>query len=186
MLEKRLSKLLTSPPHLGRGVYLAPGAILLGAVTLGRFSSVWCNAVLRADLNKIIVGHHSNIQDNCVVHLADELPCIIGNYVTVGHRAILHACTVEDEVLVGMGSTILDEAHVGKQSLIGAHALVTARTRIPPGSLVLGAPAKVIRPLTPTERRQLKAFADKYVEMAACYSKLGIQSQIPARPTRKT
>jgi carbonic anhydrase/acetyltransferase-like protein (isoleucine patch superfamily) len=174
--EKRIRKLLVDGPKLAASAYVAPGALLFGAVTLGRFSSIWCNAVLRADLNRIIVGHHSNIQDHCMVHLSDELPCIIGNYVTVGHSAILHACTVQDEVLVGMASTILDGARIGKQSIIGAHALVTARTRIPPGSLVLGAPAKVIRPLTLAERRSIKGFAEKYVRMAACYSKLGIQS----------
>jgi gamma-carbonic anhydrase len=107
-------------------------------VTLGAHSSVWYGAVLRGDINRIVVGHHSNIQDNAVLHLADDLACLVGNWVTVGHGAIVHACTVGDEVLVGMGAVILDGAVIGKQSLIGAKALVTQGTKIPPGSLVLG------------------------------------------------
>jgi len=153
-------------------VYIASGAAVVGDVTLGDFSSVWFNAVLRGDINRIIVGHHTNIQDNSVLHLADELPCILGNYVTIGHGAIVHACTVGNEVLVGMGSTLLDGVVVGDQSLIGARALVTPRTQIPPGSLVLGAPAKVVRELSPSERAGLKGMAEKYVYLAAEYLKL--------------
>ena len=172
--EKLLNKSLSAKPKLGKGVFIAKGAVVIGAVTLGNFSSVWFNAVLRGDINRIVVGHHTNIQDSCVIHLADEIPCILGNYVTVGHSAILHACTIGDEVLVGMGSTILDGSQVGKQCLIGARALVTPRTKIPAGSLVLGAPAKVVRSLTPTERRELKGFAEKYVSLSASYSRHGI------------
>ena len=128
---------------------------------------MWYNAVLRGDINRIVVGHHTNIQDSAVLHLADDFACIVGNYVTVGHSAIVHACMVGDEVLIGMGAVILDGAVVGKQSLIGANALVTHETKIPPGSLVLGAPAKVIRPLTKTERAGLKYWATKYVDNAA-------------------
>ncbi len=153
-------------------MYIASGAAVVGDVTLGDFSSVWFNAVLRGDINRIIVGHHTNIQDHSVLHLADELPCILGNYVTIGHGAIVHACTVGNEVLVGMGSTLLDGVVVGDQSLIGARALVTPRTQIPPGSLVLGAPAKVVRELSPSERAWLKDMAEKYVYLAAEYLKL--------------
>jgi carbonic anhydrase/acetyltransferase-like protein (isoleucine patch superfamily) len=166
-LEKQLDKFLRKKPSLGEGVYIATGAMVLGDVTLGEYSSVWYNAVLRGDINRIVVGHHSNIQDNAVLHLADDFPCLIGNYVTVGHSAVIHACTVEDEVLVGMGAVILDGAVVGKQSIIGAKALVTQGTRIPPGSMVLGAPAKVVRALTRKERAGLKAWAKKYVGNAA-------------------
>jgi gamma-carbonic anhydrase len=152
-------------------VYIAPGAVVVGDVTLGDFSSVWFNAVLRGDINRIVIGHHTNIQDNSVLHLADEFPCILGNYVTVGHGAIVHACTVGNEVLVGMGSTLLDGVVVGDQSLIGARALVTPRTQIPPGSLVLGAPARVVRELSLSERAGLKGMAEKYVHLAADYLK---------------
>src|SRR5213592_803399 len=129
-VEKRLDKFLAQQPRLGEGVYIARGAVLVGDVTLGDFSSVWFNAVLRGDINRIVIGRYTNIQDNSVLHLADDLPCILGNYVTIGHGAIVHACTVGNEVLVGMGSTLLDGVVIGDQSLIGARALVTPRTQI--------------------------------------------------------
>jgi len=168
-IHQRLETFLGKQPTLGKDVYLAPGAVVLGDVSLGDYSSVWCNAVLRGDINRIAVGHHTNIQDNAVLHLADDFPCILGDYVTVGHAAIVHACTIGNEVLVGMGSAILDGAVVGEQSLIGARALVTPGTKIPPGSLVLGQPAKVVRALTPQERTDLKLLAEKYVRVAAYY-----------------
>jgi len=164
---KQLGKFLRKKPELGRDVYIACGAVVVGDVTLGDFSSVWYNAVLRGDINRIVVGHHTNIQDNAVIHLADEYPCLIGDYVTVGHSAIVHACTVGDEVLVGMGATILDGTVIGEQSLIGANALVTPGAKIRPGSLVLGSPAKVVRALTRQERSGLKIWAKKYVQSAA-------------------
>ena len=148
-------------------LYRARGRWPLGDVTLGDYSSVWYNAVLRGDINRIVVGHHSNVQDNAVLHLADDFPCIVGNYVTIGHSAVVHACTVGDEVLVGMGAVILDGAVIGEQSIIGAKALVTQGTKIPAGSLVLGAPAKVVRMLSPKERAGLKHWAQKYVENSA-------------------
>ena len=166
-LETQLDRFLRRKPKLGRGVYIASGAVVIGDVTLGEGSSVWYNAVLRGDINRIVVGHHSNIQDNAVLHLADDFPCIVGNYVTVGHAAVVHACTIGDEVLVGMGAVILDGAVIGGQSIIGAKALVTQGVEIPPGSLVLGAPAKVVRSLTRRERAGLKSWAEKYVKNAA-------------------
>lgn len=174
-LKRQLDTFLAKPPTLGRGVYLACGAVVVGDVTLGDYASVWFNAVLRADLNRIVVGRCSNVQDNCVFHLADELACVVGDYVTVGHRAILHACTVENEVMVGMGSVILDGAVIGEQSIVGAQALVPRGMRVPPGSLVLGVPARVVRALTPEERAALKEPAEKYVQLAAYYAehKLG-------------
>src|SRR5262245_21610524 len=132
-LDKQLDTFLRKKPVLGKSVYLARTAVVLGDVTLGRESSVWYNAVLRGDINRIVVGHHTNIQDNAVLHLADDYPCLVGNYVTVGHSAIVHACTLGNEVLVGMGAVILDGAVVGAQSLIGAKALVTQGAKIPPG-----------------------------------------------------
>ena len=166
-LRKQLDRFLLKKPKLGEGVYIARGAAVLGDVKIGDYSSVWYNAVLRGDINRIVVGHHSNIQDNAVLHLADDFPCIVGNYVTIGHSAVVHACRVGDEVLVGMGAIILDGAVIGKQSIIGAKALVTQNAKIPPGSLVLGAPAKVVRALTPEERAGVKYWAQKYVENSA-------------------
>jgi carbonic anhydrase/acetyltransferase-like protein (isoleucine patch superfamily) len=166
-LIARLERHLRATPRLGDGVYLARTAVVLGDVTLGDRSSVWYGAVLRGDINRIEVGVESNIQDNAVLHLADDFPCIVGRRVTVGHSANVHACVVGDECLVGMGATILDGAVIGEQCLVGAHALVTPGTRIPPGSMVLGAPAKVVRALTPEERAGLSHWALKYVANAA-------------------
>src|SRR6266513_3477416 len=139
---KQLETFLRKKPKLGRGAYIAQGAIVVGDVTIGDYSSVWYNAVLRGDINRIVVGHHTNIQDNAVLHLADDYPCLVGDYVTIGHSAIVHACTVGDEVLIGMGATVLDGVMIGGQSLIGANALITQSIEIPPGSLVLGSPAR--------------------------------------------
>ena len=141
--------------------------MVIGDVTLGDHSSVWYNAVVRGDINRIVIGHHTNIQDNAVIHLADEFPCLIGHHVTVGHSAIVHACTVGDECLIGMGATVLDGAVIGGQCLIGANALVTPGVRIDAGSLVFGSPARVVRALTPKERNELRIWAEKYVENAA-------------------
>jgi carbonic anhydrase/acetyltransferase-like protein (isoleucine patch superfamily) len=176
-LATQLDKFLRKKPKLGKNVFIAKNAIVIGDVTLGAHSSVWYGAVLRGDINRIVVGHHTNIQDNAVLHLADDFPCILGNWVTVGHSAIVHACTVGDETLVGMGAVILDGTVIGRQSLIGARALVTQGTEIPPGSLVLGAPAKVIRKLTKEERAGLKWWAQKYVDNGAYCLKHRINGQ---------
>jgi carbonic anhydrase/acetyltransferase-like protein (isoleucine patch superfamily) len=178
-VRKQLDRFLRKTPKLGKGVYLAKTAVVLGDVMIGAYSSVWYGAVLRGDINRIVVGHHSNIQDNAVLHLADDYACIVGNWVTVGHGAIVHACTVGDEVLVGMGAVVLDGAVVGKQSIIGAKALVTQGMKIPPGSLVLGAPAKIVRQLTPKERAGLKWWAEKYVANSAYCLKHGINIGTP-------
>ena len=166
-LRPQLDTFLARRPTLGQGVYLATTAVVLGDVTLGDHSSVWYHAVLRGDINRIVVGHHSNIQDNAVLHLADDYACLVGNYVTIGHSAIVHACTIGDECLIGMGAVVLDGAVIGEQCLIGARALVTQRMQIPAGSLVMGSPAKVVRALTPEERSGLKHWAEKYVANAA-------------------
>src|SRR2546426_9836129 len=166
-LESTLDRFLRQKPTLGQGVYIAEGAVVVGDVTIGDHSSVWYNAVLRGDINRLVVGHHTNIQDNAVVHLADDYPCLVGNYVTVGHSAIVHACTIGDEVLIGMGAIILDGAVIGERSLIGANALVTQGKRIPPESLVLGSPAKVVRTLTVAEQEQLRISAGKKAAHAA-------------------
>ena len=166
-LTHQLDTFLRKQPTLGPNVYIASTAVVLGDVTLGAHSSVWYNAVLRGDINRIMVGEYSNVQDNAVLHLADNFPCILGRYVTVGHSAIVHACTVEDECLIGMGATILDGALIGAQSIVGANALVTQGMVVPPGRMVLGSPAKVVRQLTVPERDSLRGWAEKYVHNAA-------------------
>lgn len=178
-LIRQLDTFLRAKPKLGAGVYIARSAVVLGDVRLGDHASVWYNATVRGDINYIEIGHHTNIQDNAVLHLADEYPCIIGNYVTVGHSAIVHAATIGDEVLIGMGATILDGAVVEDQCLIAAHALVTPGTKIPAGSMVMGSPAKVVRALRPEERAKLKYWADKYVENSAYCLQHGINVGTP-------
>lgn len=160
---------LATGPTLHPSAFIVPGATVIGDVTLGAESSVWYSAVLRGDLNRIIIGSQSNIQDGAVVHLADDFPAIVGERVTVGHRATVHACTVDDEVLIGMGAIILDGAEIGACSIIGANALVTTGMKIPPGSLVLGSPGKVVRPLSSDEQNRIKRWALKYVENARIF-----------------
>lgn len=178
-LQSQLDRHLRRQPVVGKNVYIARTAVVLGDVALGDHASVWYNAVVRGDINRIVIGERSNIQDNAVLHLADEFPCILGRLVTVGHGAIVHACTVEDEVLIGMGATILDGAVIGSQSIIGANALVTQGTRIPEGSLVVGAPARVAKSLSATERAAIKHWAEKYVANAAYCLEHDIQVGVP-------
>jgi carbonic anhydrase/acetyltransferase-like protein (isoleucine patch superfamily) len=178
-LRDQLDTFLRRKPVLGKGVYIARGAVVTGDVTLGDGASVWYNAVLRGDINRIVVGDYSNIQDGSVLHLADDYPCIVGRYVTVGHAAIVHACRIGDECLVGMGAVVLDGAEVGAQCLIGARALITQDVKIPDGSLVLGSPAKVVRELTAEERAGLKYWAQKYADNAAYCLEHGINVGAP-------
>jgi len=166
-LDPQLDQFLRKQPSLGEGVYLASSAVVVGDVRIGDHSSVWYHAVLRGDINYIRVGAYTNIQDGAVVHLADEYPCEIGDWVTVGHSAVVHACEIGNECLIGMNCTILDGAEIGAQSVVGANALVTGGTQIPPGSLVLGSPAKVVRPLNQVERADLKLWARKYLDNGA-------------------
>jgi gamma-carbonic anhydrase len=173
-LHRQLETFLNKKPTLACGAFVARGAVVLGDVTLGEDSSVWYNAVLRGDINRIVIGRHSNIQDNAVVHLSDERPCLVGDNVSVGHGAILHACTVENEVLVGMGAVVLDGAVIGTRSIVGARALVTQGMHIPPGSLVLGSPARVVRTLTAEEQASMKTLAAKYAAYAAYCLEHGI------------
>jgi carbonic anhydrase/acetyltransferase-like protein (isoleucine patch superfamily) len=153
-------------PRLHETAYVVPGATVIGDVTLMEESSVWYGVVLRGDLNRIIIGPRSNVQDNAVVHIDTPNETRLGELVTVGHSAIVHACTIDDEVLIGMGAIILDGAEIGARSIIGANALVTLGTKIPPGSLVLGSPAKVKRALTPDEQKDIARWARSYVETA--------------------
>src|SRR6185369_5966615 len=134
-MHDRLKKHLGKTPDTSRALFVAKSASLMGDVTLGAQSSFFYGAVLRGDIARIVVGEGSNIQDNAIVHLADDLDAIIGAWCTIGHAAIVHACTIEDECLIGMGATILDGARIGARSLVGANALVAQRFTCPPGSM---------------------------------------------------
>ena len=169
---ERLARYLTRTPDLSAALFVAPTSSITGDVVLGPLSSVFHGAVLRGDINEIRVGEGTNIQDNAVVHLADNYGAHIGAWCTIGHSAIIHACTIEDECLIGMGATVLDGARIGAHSLVGANALIPQRFVCPPGSLVFGSPAKVIRPLNPAELLSLRLSAEKYVEVARAHAAL--------------
>ncbi len=164
-----IEKYLEYEPQLGRDVYVAPTALVLGRVTLGDRASVWPGVVLRGDINEIIVGDHTNIQDLCMGHLEDDLPLVVGAYVTVGHGAILHACEVGDGCLVGMGAIVLNGAKVGDGAIVGAGSLVPPGKEIPAGVLALGSPAKVIRKLSEEEIGHNRYWAEKYAKHAATF-----------------
>ena len=156
-------------PSVASDAFVADGAILIGAVMLDQGASVWFNSVLRADSEPIRIGRFTNVQDNATLHVDPGFPCTVGEYVTIGHGAIVHACVVEDNVLVGMHATILTGAVVGRDSIVGANALVTENARIPPGSLVLGVPGKVIRSLRSDEVDAIRRSAESYVRRAQIY-----------------
>ncbi|MEL7214887.1 MAG: gamma carbonic anhydrase family protein [Pseudomonadota bacterium] len=154
-------------PQIASDAWIAPGAHVMGNVRLGARSSVWFNAVIRGDNELIDIGAGSNVQDGAVLHTDIGCPLTIGENCTIGHKAILHGCTLGDGVLIGMGATVLNGAVIGAGSLIGANALVTEGKEIPEGSLVLGAPAKVVRVLDEGQRAALLASAEGYQANAA-------------------
>lgn len=160
-------------PQIADSCFIAPSSDVLGRVTLEDNVSIWFGAVVRADVNDVLIKQNSNVQDNAVIHQSDKYPCIIGAGVTIGHGAIVHACTIEDNVLVGMGAIILDGAYIERDVLIGAGALVPPGTRVPAGSLVVGSPAKVKRQLDQTEIDAIAHSATKYVGVANDYKKSG-------------
>lgn len=168
-LEEQFETFLAKDPQVPESAYVANEATVIGDVRLGENASVWPACVLRGDINYIEVGDRSNVQDGTIVHLADDYPVKIGQDVTIGHGAIIHACTIEDECLIGMGATVLDGSVIGRNSIVGAGALVTPRTIIPPGSMVMGAPAKVKRALTDEEQANIKNWAAKYVKVSAAH-----------------
>lgn len=172
-VQERLARHLGRTPDLARANFVAANATIVGDVTLGAGSSVWYGCVLRGDINAIVIGDGTNVQDGTIVHLADDHGVRIGAFTTVGHAAIIHACDIGNECLIGMGATVLDGARIGDGCIVGANALVTQRFVAPPGSMILGAPAKVVRPLTPAERSGLRQWAEKYVEVAKAHAALG-------------
>ena len=172
-VQERLAQFLGKTPDVSGALFVAANATVVGDVKLGPGSSVFYGAVLRADINSIVIGARSNVQDNVVVHLSDDAGVVVGEDCTIGHGAIVHACTLEDGCLVGMGATVLDGARIGAGSLVGANSLVPQRFSCPPGSLVLGSPAKVVRELSVAEREGLLKMAAKYTEVARAHAARG-------------
>lgn len=144
--------------------FVAKSADLIGKIKLGEASTIWYQSVIRGDYGVISIGDRSNIQDGSVVHVDEQYPTVVGDDVTVGHRCIIHGCTIEDRVIVGMGSTIMNGAKIGQDSIVGANSLVTERKEFPPGSLIMGSPAKVIRALTDEEKQSILVNAHEYVQ----------------------
>ncbi|SCG83554.1 putative protein MJ0304 [Proteiniborus sp. DW1] len=158
-------------PNIHETCFIAESAEVIGKVVLGEYTSIWYNCVLRGDENTITIGNNTNIQDGTVIHISKDYNTEIGDYVTVGHNAIVHACKIGNNVLVGMGAIILDGAEIQDNVLIGAGSIVTTGKQIPSGSLVLGSPAKVVRSLTDDEIEQLKQSAKDYVKYAEKHKK---------------
>lgn len=153
-------------PNSSKAAFVAETAVIEGAVTLEEDSSIWYGAVLRADLEPIVIGKRSNIQENATIHVDFDAPVIIGEGVTVGHQAILHGCTIEDGALIGMGAIVLNRSVIGKESIVGAGALVTEGKVFPERSLILGSPAKVVKTLTDEDIEKIKKNTALYVTLA--------------------
>ena len=157
-------------PDVSKATYIAPGSVVIGDVVLGSDTSIWFNAVVRADITSITIGNFSNIQDNVTVHVDNNCPVIIGEGVTVGHNAVVHGATIEDDVIVGMNATILNGAVVGSGSIIAAGALVKEGAVVPERSLVVGVPGKVVKTFTEEQAQQQRRHALSYVEAAKEYA----------------
>ena len=169
MTDQNLFPYRNTAPDIDPEAWVAPGARLIGGVTLKKNASVWFNAVLRADLDRIVIGEGSNIQDGCVVHVDPEGPCLIGSGVITGHNAVLHACTIGDGCLIGMGAIILSGATVGNGTIIAAGSLIKERASLEPDSLYAGNPARFIRKISPAVRERLTRGAALYSNLIPEY-----------------
>lgn len=158
-----------SHPKIDKALYIAPNATIIGAVDLGHESTVWFNATIRADLASITIGAGSNIQDNAIIHVNSEKPTSIKDRVTVGHGAIIHGCTINEGCLIGMGTIILDGADIGEYCLVAAGSLIPPRKHFPPRSLIMGSPARVIRPLTAEELTDMAENTLHYIQLGYKY-----------------
>ncbi|HZK12430.1 MAG TPA: gamma carbonic anhydrase family protein [Atribacterota bacterium] len=156
-------------PIVSEKAYIAENATVIGEVIIGEYSSIWYNVVLRGDIAKISIGNNTSVQDGSIVHCDTGVPTIIGNNVTIGHNVLLHACKIGDSSLIGIGAIVLDGAEVGEGTIIGSGAIVTPRTKIPPFTMALGVPAKVVRNLTEEEVENLKKHAMDYVKLMKRY-----------------
>lgn len=156
-------------PEVSEKAFLAEGAQVIGAVRIAEYASIWFNAVLRGDIEEIVIGTHSNVQDCCVIHTSVGHPCRLGEYVTITHGAILHGATIEDGVLVGIGAILYDGVEVGKEAMIGAGAVLPAGMKVPPRALVVGVPGKITRTLSNQEAEANRKLARRYVERGQRY-----------------
>jgi len=162
--DNYIAELEFGKPQIDDQAFVAPTAVVVGAVTMGPHSSIWYGAVARADADQIEIGEGSNVQDGCTLHSDEGFPLLIGKGVTVGHRVVLHGARVDDDVLVGMGSIVMNGAHIGSGSIVAAGAVVTPGTVVPPNSVVGGVPAKVLRPATDDDMAHIRGNAASYTE----------------------
>ena len=167
-----IKKLNGHTPKFGKNCFLADNAAIIGDVEMGNDCSIWFGAVLRGDVHSIRIGNKVNIQDNATIHATyKKSPTNIGNNVSIAHNAVIHGCTIKDNVLIGMGAIVLNGAKIGSDCIVGAGALVTGKMDAPDGSMILGSPAKVLRPLKPEEIEGNRAAMEEYLEAAAQYRK---------------
>ena len=156
-------------PEIHETAFIADHAVLVGRVTVKQHASVWFHTVARADINRIEIGEFSNIQDHSVLHVGDDFPCVVGDYVTAGHGVRIHGCTIQENCLIGIGAIVLNGARVGSHSIVGAGAVITEGTDIPPFSLVLGVPGKVVKTLPPDQEEKIRYWAQKYARVKDTY-----------------
>lgn len=156
-------------PLIGDGVFVAPGAFVLGEVQIGKDSSVFFNSVVRGDVNSIVIGSETNVQDNCMLHVSRAYSLEVGNGVTIGHNAVVHGCSVGDNVMIGIGAIVLDGAVIGKDSIVAAGSLVPPGKVYPPGSMIMGSPAKVTRDLTPEDKAFIMRTGQGYIKLKDKY-----------------
>ena len=157
------------PELIDQSAYIAPGAVILGDVTIGAESSVWFGAVIRGDAAPIRIGRQTNVQDGCILHADPGFPCTLGDRVTLGHGAIAHGATIEDDCLIGMRAVVMNGAKIGRGSIVAVGSVVTEGTAVPPGSVVIGQPAKVKRETTESDRERIRHAAEHYVAAAEAY-----------------
>lgn len=169
MADRNIVAYKGNKPQIGHNVFIADGARVIGNVSISRQASIWFNAVIRGDVNAIRIGENTNIQDNCVFHVTGESPCVIGDNVTVGHGAIIHGCRIEKNCLIGMGAIILNHAEIGENCIVGAGALIAEKKKIPPRSLVVGSPGRVVRAVSEEEVAALADSAVYYHQLAEDY-----------------
>lgn len=173
---ENVRKRINMKPKIGSNVLVTENATVMGDVTLGDDVSIWYNVVIRADVEKIVIGDGSNVQDGTVIHVTkDKYPTILGKEVTVGHNAMLHGCTIEDNVLVGIGAIILDNVVVGRDSIVAAGALLTPGKKFPPRSMIMGSPAKAVRELSDEEIKGVANYAERYIGYKNVYLEEGIK-----------
>lgn len=166
-------------PEIGEDVFIAPGVWIIGDVVIGKGSSIWFNSVVRGDEHYIRIGMETNVQDACILHgTPEQFPLEIGNRVTIGHRAIVHGCIVEDECMIGMGAIVMDGSRIGAGSLVAAGALVTQGSVIPPGSIVMGSPGRVVKAATEADRQRMQRSMTNYLQLTKEYRETGICDQM--------